>query len=128
MTKSEKPANYGIIGDVTAKAVAVGTKSKAVVHEGGAPSRAQFDAAIEALRAQIDALQVAQSGQQVLHDDVTKIEKLASEKPQHEAAASGVLAGLVDKFKMIGVVAKTAVGLAGPLKVVAAWFGIPLPF
>jgi hypothetical protein len=128
MSKPNEAANYGIVGSVTATAVAVGAHSKAVVHQNAAPSRHEFDAAIDALRAQIAALQLAEPSRQLLQDDVAKIEQMASEKPEHKAAASDILKSLVDKFKMIGVFVQTAVGLEEPIKKLAEWFSIAAPF
>jgi hypothetical protein len=128
MSKPNERVNYGIIGPVTAKAVAAGPHAQATVNEAGAVSREEFDGALKALRAQIAALEVPEQSRQLLHDDVTKIEQMASQKPEQKAAASDVLKGLVDKLKMIGVFMQTAVGLAGPIKIVAGWLGVPIPF
>jgi hypothetical protein len=53
---------------------------------------------------------------------------MASKKPEQKTVASDVLKGLVDKLKMIGVIMQTAVGLAEPIKKMAEWFGVPMPF
>ena len=55
---SSDAANYGIIGAVTAKAVAVGQGASAVVNENSLPSRDDFDAALASLRDEIRALKL----------------------------------------------------------------------
>jgi len=128
MSKPNESGNYGIIGNVTAKAVAVGTGASAVVNEHAPMSRADFDAALSVLRDQIAALQLPEQSRQVLHQDVAKIEQMAGEKPELKPAVSDVLKGLVDKLKLVGVFLQAAAGFQEPIKKLAAWFHIPLPF
>ena len=123
---SESKVNYGLIGSVTAKAVAVGPHSTATVNETGTLSREEFEGALDTLHAQIAALQVADSSRQLLYDDVAKIRQMGSERTEQKSA-SDALKGLVDKLKMVGVFMQAAIGLAEPIKKVAEWFAIPMP-
>jgi hypothetical protein len=128
MSDSRDAANYGIIGAVTAKAVAVGPDAKATVNEYSALSRSDFDGAIDDLRAQIAALKLPESNQQLLHGDLSKIEQLAGSKPETKPEASNLLKSLLGNFKLAGEFLQTAAGLQAPIKLIAQWFNIPLPF
>ena len=128
MSKSEGSANYGIIGNVTARAVAVGTGAKAVVTEHNAISRAQFDAALADLCDQLAELQLPAQSHEILRKDVARIGAMAGDKPEPKPAAFEVFKGLVDKLKMAGVFLQAAAGLQEPIRKLAEWFHIPLPF
>ncbi|MGD0939438.1 MAG: hypothetical protein ABR905_06960 [Terracidiphilus sp.] len=121
-------ANYGIIGAVTSKAVAVGPDARAIVNEYATLSRTDFDGAMDDLRAQIAALKLPESHQQLLHEDLSKIEQLAGAKPEAKPAAANVLKSLLANFKLAGEFLQTAAGLQGPIKLIAQWFNVPLPF
>jgi hypothetical protein len=128
MSKPNESANYGIIGNVKAKAVAVGPDAKAVVNETAAPSRADFDAALAALREQIAGLHLPEHSRDALHGEVEKIEHMADEKPDAKPAAHDVLKSIVEKFKLAGVFLQTAAGLQEPITKLAEWFHVSLPF
>jgi hypothetical protein len=128
MSDSRDAANYGIIGAVTAEAVAVGPDAKAIVNKQTTLLRTDFDSAIGDLRAQIAALKLPESNQQLLHEDLSKIEQLAGTKPESKPAASSELKSLLDNFKLAGEFLQTAAGLQGPIKLIAQWFNVPLPF
>jgi len=128
MTRPGNDANYGIVGNVQAKAVAVGAGSSAVVNETTMHSRAEFDSALATLRDQIAALRLPESGREILDEDIARIAKMAGEKPGPAPAAVDVLKGLVEKLKMVGVLLQTAVGFREPIKKIAEWFHLTLPF
>jgi len=129
MSTKNGSANYGIIGNVNAKAVAVGETANAVVSESSGLSRADFDAALSALGEQIAALQLPHEQREVVSSEIAKLEQMAdTKKPEHKAAASDLLKGLVDKLHMVGSLVHAGVALQKPLKILAAWFGVPLPF
>lgn len=130
MSKRGQNVNYGIIGKVTAKAVAVGEGASANVTEAGAQiSRAEFDEAIRILRAQIDAMQLPAAAREIVTGDLKKIEEAgAKDKPAESLTASTLLSGLIDKLKLVGVLLNTTAGLQEPIKKLAAWFQVPMPF
>lgn len=128
MSAQNGSANYGIIGNVNAKAVAVGETANAIVSESAGISRADFEAALSALREQIVAMQLPQQQREAVSGDIGELEKMAGPKPEHKTAASDLLNGLVDKLQTFGSLLHAGVALQGPLKILAAWFHVPLPF
>jgi hypothetical protein len=127
MNKPNESANYGIVGNVNAKAVAVGSDATAIVNETVLPSRAEFEAAVAALRDQIATLQLPEHSREILHEDVTKIEGV-TDTPEAKPRGAELLKGLVDKLKMVGIVVEGITGLAEPIRKLAAWFQISIPF
>jgi hypothetical protein len=127
--KHRPGANYGIVGDVKARAVAVGPGARAVSNQTGSPiPRDDFDAALRELHDEISRLAISATGMNVLRADLEGLKELATqEKPAPERATS-LLAGLVGKLKMVGVLVEGAKPLSGPIKAIAAMFGVPLPF
>jgi len=125
---SSDAANYGIIGAVTAKAVAVGQGASAVVNENSLPSRDDFDAALASLRDEIRALKLPAEHRNAVNEDVAKIEALAGDNPEAKPAAGALLNSLLGKLKTAGVILNTVAGFQAPIKLLASWFQIPLPF
>ena len=130
MSDGGERANYGIIGNVTAKAVAAGENAQANVTESGARvERADFEEALRTLREQVEALQLPAVGREVVVSDLKKIEEAgATERPNENPVASTLLNGLIDKLKLAGVALNTAVALQEPIRKLAMWFRVPLPF
>jgi hypothetical protein len=128
MSAQNGSANYGIIGNVNAKAVALGETANAVVNESSGISRADFDAALSALREQIKAMQLSPQEGEAVSGEIGKLEQMAGAKPEHKAAATDMLKGLVDKLQTFGSLLHAGVALEAPLKILAAWFHVPLPF
>jgi hypothetical protein len=128
-SKLRQGANYGIIGDVKARAVAVGIGARAASNQTGSPiPREDFDAALKELHDQISRLAIPAAGMEVLRADIDGLKELvAQEKPAPERAAS-LLEGLISKLKMVGVLVESAKPLSGPIKAIAAMCGVTLPF
>jgi len=121
--------NYGIAGNVRAKAVAVGTGAKASVQETTSPERLEkLETAIQELHTQLAALQMSPAAQQLVLGDVEKLRNLAPGDTAAPAHVAGILERLTEKLKMVNVAVEAAAPLAGPLKVIAGLFGVPLPF
>ena len=127
MTRSKDQANYGIVGNVKGKAIAVGPHAKAVVNEDSTPSRAELDAAITTIRDLVSGLEIPDDHRKDLQKDVTNLQTLTDRKPEERATGSALLSSFVDKLKTAGVILNTVVGFHDPLSKLAAWFGIPLP-
>jgi hypothetical protein len=127
--KPDQGANYGIIGDVKARAVAVGSGARAVSNQsGGSLTREDFDAALTGLNDQISRLSIPATGLEALRADLEKLKELGMrEEPGSERAAS-LLESFIGKLKMVGVLVETVKPLSGPIKAIAAMWGIPLPF
>ena len=131
MTKRHEgtQGNSGIIGNVRADAVAVGTGARAVSHRTATPfSKEQFDAAVADLRAQIATLSIPASGMEALKADLDTLKELGAQPKPSPDRAGALLEGLIGKLKMVGVLVETVTPLAQPIKAIAALWGIPLPF
>jgi len=127
--KSIDRKNLGIIGNVNAEAVAVGANSRAIVHSvSDAHGRAEFDRALEELRNQLSQLQLSETGHQVIREDVEKLKDLGAQDKAARAPAAGILENLTAKLKMVGVLVETSKPLHAPLKAIASWCGVNLPF
>jgi hypothetical protein len=121
--------NYGIIGNVNAKAVAVGTGARATVNESGdEKDRETLEAAIKELTAQLAALPLAPAAHDLLRGDIDKLKQLPPGAAESRPQASGILERLTEKLKMVNIAVEAAAPLAGPIKTIAALFGIPHPF
>jgi hypothetical protein len=121
--------NYGIAGNVRAKAVAVGTGARASVHETtSAEGREKLEAAIQELHSQLAALRISPAAHELVVGDVEKLRQLTPGDTAAPAHVSGILERLVEKLKMVNVAVETVAPLGGPLKAIAALFGVPLPF
>jgi hypothetical protein len=121
--------NYGITGNVKAKAVAAGTGATASVNETiSSGGREKLDAAIQELTAQLAALRISPAAHELVRGDVDKLRQLAPDDTEARTHASGILERLVEKLKMVNVAVETIAPLGGPLKTIAALFGVPLPF
>jgi hypothetical protein len=127
--KRTPSGNQGIIGNVRADAVAVGTGARAVSNRTSAGfSREHFDAALVDLREQIGKLSMPAAGMEALRADLDKLKELSAQaKPAPERAAT-LLDAIVGKLKMVGVVVETMKPFAEPIKAIARLYGIPLPF
>lgn len=128
MSRKRAAANYGIIGDVKAKAVAVGEGARAVVTESSTVSRSEFESAMAALREQIGCLKLPAPSAEVIEKDIAKIEEIARDESNDKGGATEVLKGLVEKLTLVGVFLQTAGGLQEPIRKLAEWFRVPLPF
>jgi hypothetical protein len=121
--------NYGITGNVRAKAVAVGPGATATVNETTASDgREKLDAAIQELNIQLAALRLSPAAHELVLGDVDKLRQLAPDDTAARAHASGILERLTETLKMVNVAVETIAPLGGPLKAIAALFGVPLPF
>jgi hypothetical protein len=121
--------NYGISGNVKAKAVAVGTGAQASVTETMASGgRAELEAALHELMTQLAALPLTPVAHELLRVDVEKLRQPAPEGQTAQAHAATILERLTQKLKMANVAVETIGSLGGALKTVAAIFGVPLPF
>jgi hypothetical protein len=127
MSKKE-PANYGIVGNVTAKVVAVGPRSQAVVHESSPFLRSEFDAAVADLRSQVAALAISEHDRELLTADLGKIHEMSGEKSESKPGASELLNGFVGKLKLLGGVLEGTSAVYEPIKKIASWFHLTLPF
>ena len=121
--------NNGIIGNVTAKAVAVGTGAQASVRE-TAPSQAQAEllAAVHELLSQLQVLRLPPAADKLIRTDVDQLRQLAPEDTDASPQASGILERLTQKLKIADVAIEAAAPLGKALKVIAGIFGVPLPF
>ena len=120
--------NYGIAGNVRAKAVAVGTGARATVNETSSEGRGKLEAAIQELHAQLAALQISPAAHELVAGDVEKLRQLSPSDTAAPAHVSGILERLIEKLKMVNVAVETVAPLGGPLKAIAGLFGVPLPF
>jgi hypothetical protein len=121
--------NYGIAGNVQAKAVAVGTGAKASVHETtSSEGREKLEAAVQVLHAQLAALRISPAAHELVAGDVEKLRQLTPGDRAAPAHVSGILERLTGKLKMVNVAVEAAAPLCAPLKAIAALFGVPLPF
>ena len=123
----EGNGNYGIVGNVTAKAVAVGARATAMVTE-NAPDRAGVKAAIQKLETELQKLNLSRDQMDLLSGDVERLKQLAAKDPESHSPASGIMAGFVAKLKMVGVVVESVISLKNPLLKIASWFGVAPPF
>jgi len=127
--KPDRGANYGIIGDVKARAVAVGSGARAVSNQlGGSFAREDFDAALKELSDQISRLSIPATGLEALRGDLEKLKDLGMRKEPAPERAASLLEGFIGKLKMVGVLVETVKPLSGPIKAIAAMWGIALPF
>ena len=127
--RTDRGANYGIIGNVSARAVAVGDGARATSdHVEGPVSREAFDAALKELHDQISRLSLTAAGAEALKSDLEKLRQASTQKTPDRTQAAGLLEGLIGKLKMVGVLVETVKPLSGPLRTVASMFGVPLPF
>jgi len=121
--RDDSGANYGIVGNVTAKAVAVGAGASATVNEtqGG---RAELETALQKLEEEIRGLHLTSEQAKLLSEDVKKLKQLDGKGPETSGPAASILSGLVAKLKMVGVVAESVISLKEPLTMIANWFGV----
>jgi len=121
--------NSGIqAGSVTADVLAVGNHAKAskVVNTG--VSARELPALIAGLRESLNQLALQPPARLALEEDVVKLDRAAESKETRPEQVGGILASIVGKLKMVGVVMSDAVALAEPIKKIVALFGIPLPW
>lgn len=131
MTKTNEgtQVNRGIIGNVQADAVAVGTGARAVSHRTASPrSQREFDAALSGLREQIAQLSIPPAGMDALTADLDTLKELSAQPRPSPDRAAALVDGIVGKLKMVGVVVEAVKPFAQPIKTIAAFCGIPLPF
>ncbi|MET0339879.1 MAG: hypothetical protein ABW252_02715 [Polyangiales bacterium] len=127
MSRPKSDVNYGLQADsVSATAIAVGERSRAVVHAGSAPTAAERDAAVEAILRALQALPLSDTQKALLRADVTALRELPPTASSAATAAS-VMKGFLDKLQLVGVAFDAASKLGPPLKTVAAWLGVSLP-
>jgi len=126
----KRSANYGIIGPVNAKAVAVGARSSASVTEGsynsGMPQDA--DVTLARLEAQIERLKLPSDSAKMVKGDIDRLRAAAHRKPMRHSSGSKILAGLISKLRAAGVLLNAATALHDPLVRIASWFGVQQPF
>jgi len=123
------PVNYGITGNVKAKAVAVGTGAQASVRETLPPQgQEEFLAAIHDLLAQLAALRLSPAAHELVRADTDQLRQLAPGDKAAAPQALGILDRLTQKLKMADVALEAAAPLGKAMKAVAAIFGVPLPF
>lgn len=121
--------NYGIAGNVKARAVAVGTGARASVNEPtSSEGREKLDAAIKELSTQLAALRLAPAAHESVLSDVDSLRPLGPGDQEVRPHVSGILERLTEKLKMVNVAVEAISPLGGALKAIAALFGVPLPF
>jgi hypothetical protein len=125
--KNEGNPNYGIVGNVTAKAVAVGTGATATATE-NTGNRAGLEAALQELETELQQLNLSRDQLDILSQDVEKLKKVRGKSLESHSSATAIMAAFVAKLKMIGVVAESVISLKDPLLRIASWFGIAPPF
>ncbi len=128
MSKAPNSANYGIVGNVNATAVAVGPRARAVVNQGPPASRAELDAVLAAIRSQIASLPLADDQRAAAHADLAQVETIAGATPEPKKGAAEILNRLVKTIQSGGALLQTVAGLHGPLQQLASWFHVALPF
>jgi hypothetical protein len=119
-------ANYGIQGNVSANALAVGPRAKAIVNQATHSSRAEFDSALATLRDQIAKLQLSQEDVALTLDSLKKIQAMAGSEPQSNHGAADLLGRVVKTLQTAGVAVRTMAELHQPLSQLAAWFHLSL--
>lgn len=119
--------NEGIQGSVNAQVVAVGRGASAHLTNYGSDS-AQLLASIEGLQAALASMNLSQPAREAVADDVKRLQETASQPKVEPQKVAGVLESLAGKLKMVGVVLKDAVEIAGPVKQIAALLHLSLPF
>lgn len=121
--------NYGIAGNVRAKAVAVGTGARASVSETtSSEGREKLDGAINELIIQLAALRLTPAAHELVLGDVDSLRQVDPGDKEARPHVSGILERLTEKLKMVNVAIEAISPLGGPLKAIAALFGVPLPF
>ena len=127
-SKRTDSANYGIIGDVKANAVAVGPDAHAVSNHTATFARDDFEAAVSELRDQVAKLSISEHEMAALRTDLEKLKQLGAAQQLPPDRGASMLDGLVTKLKTLGVVVEAVKPLAEPIRAIAAMCGIPLPF
>jgi hypothetical protein len=125
--RRQASGNEGIQGNVTADVVAVGrnaraTKTVTLSDQG----RVELDQAIAQLHQAIAGLQVPPAAQQALKEDVSRLQRAATEDQPDHSKVGSVLENIAGKLKMVGDVTKNAVELFEPLGKIAGLFHLSL--
>ncbi len=112
-------SNQGIIGNVKANVVAVGSGASAVQNVGSIDARGLKDAIVE-LHAAIHALNLAPTAREAVAGDLDGLKKEASQRKPKADHIAGFLKSLAGKLKMIGVVMTETTSLVEPVGKIAA--------
>jgi hypothetical protein len=119
--------NQGIVGNVNASVVAVGSGATAI-QTGRSTDGPALSEAIGELRKAIDALALKPPAREALAGDLDALEKAgknAAPKPDH---IGGILQSLSGKLRMVGVALTETTALAEPLGKIAAALRVTLSF
>jgi len=120
--------NEGIQANtVQAEVLAVWRGAQATKYSTAADAEA-LSRAVGELHAAIAALALPAPARQVLDQDVRALADVAGHEQPDPQAARGLLKGIADKLKMVGIVLTEAVGLAEPVGKIANLLRIPLGF
>jgi hypothetical protein len=88
--------------------------------------RVELDQAIAQLHQAIAGLQVPPAAQQALKEDVSRLQRAATEDQPDHSKVGSVLENIAGKLKMVGDVTKNAVELFEPLGKIAGLFHLSL--
>lgn len=132
MSKRKKSGGKTVIEGIQAETVqadvmAVGRGAKASkVVMGGDVDKQKLAKAFEELRQALNSLNLNATQQQLVEDDVHKLEEVTQKQPPDAQEAGSLLKSIVDKIKMAGIVLTEAVAFANAVRKLTELLGASL--
>lgn len=123
-------SNQGIQGthvNITADALAVGSRARAISRSKSVVDAPSAAAAVNDLAKAIAALELTDEARAKVAEPVTELASVVADPAAQPSRVASLLDALAARLASVGVIATNVAAIAAPLVKVARLFGVPLP-